>query len=73
MILNAIKEYNIEIKSSYFVGDTWRDVGLCKNTNMTSILMDRGFYDNMKNDFLQKNLTPDHIIKSFAELKDIIK
>tara|TARA_B100000780_G_scaffold241266_1_gene183674 strand:- start:610 stop:1164 length:555 start_codon:yes stop_codon:yes gene_type:complete len=73
MILNAIKEYNIEIKGSYFVGDTWRDVGLCKNTNMTSILMDRGFYGNMKNDFLQKNLTPDHIINSFAELKNIIK
>ena len=73
LILNAIKEFNIDIEQSYFIGDTWRDVELCKNTNIKSILIDRGFYNNMKKDFLVRNLKPDHVISGLSELHNIIK
>jgi len=73
LILNAIKEFNIDIEQSYFVGDTWRDIELCKNTNINSILIDRGFYNKMKTNFLVRNLKPDHVISSLSELQNIIK
>ena len=73
LILNAIKEFNIDIEQSYFIGDTWRDVELCKNTNIKSVLIDRGFYNNMKKDFLVRNLKPDHVISGLSELHNIIK
>ena len=72
LILNAIEEFNIDIKDSYFIGDTWRDIQLCKNINLTSILIDRGFYDNMKDDFIKRGLEPDYKISNFSELKNII-
>ena len=73
LILNAIKEFNIDIEQSYFIGDTWRDIELCKNININSILIDRGFYSKMKKNFLVRNLKPDHVISSFSELQNIIK
>lgn len=72
MILSATKEFNINIKNSYFIGDTWRDIGLCKKTKLTSILIDRGYYDNMKNDFIERGLKPDYKISNFSELKSIV-
>ena len=73
LILSAIKEFNIDIKYSYFIGDTWRDIGLCKNINLKSILIDRGYFKYMKNDFKIRKLKPDHIIKSLLDIKKIIK
>lgn len=72
MILNAQKEFKIDIKNSYYIGDTWRDIGLCKKTGLTSILIDRGYYDNMKNDFIEREIKPDYKIRNFSELKNII-
>ena len=73
MILDAVKEFNIDTSKSYFIGDTWRDIGLCKNINLKSILIDRGHYKDMKNDFSIKNLTPDYKISTLLELGSIIK
>ena len=73
LILSAIKEFNIDIKYSYFIGDTWRDIGLCKNINLKSILIDRGYFKYMKNDFKIRKLKPDHKIKSLLDIKKIIK
>ncbi len=73
MILNAVKEFNIDIKHSYFIGDTWRDIELCKNTNLKSILIDRGYYKLMKNNFTLRKLKPDYIITSLLDIKKIIK
>ncbi len=73
MIFNAVTEYNIDIDNSYFIGDTWRDIGLSKNVNLKSILIDRGHYKRMESDFLERGLTPDYKITSFLELGKIIK
>ena len=73
MILDAVKEFNIDLSQSYFIGDTWRDIGLCKNINLKSILIDRGYYKDMKNDFSIKNLTPDYKISTLLELGSIIE
>lgn len=73
MIKKAILKYNISIKHSYFIGDTWRDVKIANNVNLKSILIDRGFYNNLKNEFIMNNAKFDFKIKSFHQLKDIIK
>ena len=72
LILKAIKEFNIDLTNSYFIGDTWRDIELCKRINMKSILIDRGFFINMRNDFSIRNLKPNYIINNFKELSGII-
>ena len=73
MILDAVEEFNIDLNRSYFVGDTWRDIGLCKNINLKSILIDRGHYKEMKKEFLEKKLEPDYKICSLLELVKIIE
>ncbi len=72
MVLSAVKEFNLNIQNSYFIGDTWRDIGLTKKLELNSILVDRGFYDNMKGDFIKRGLEPDYKISNFSELKNII-
>ena len=41
MILKAKKKYKINLKKSYVIGDTWRDILLGQSTGKT-ILIDRG-------------------------------
>lgn len=73
LILKTVKEFNIDLRHSYLIGDTWRDIELCKRINLKSILIDRGFFINMLNDFSIRNLKPNYIINNFKALSDIIK
>lgn len=40
MIRRAMEKFNIDIGHSYFVGDSWRDVGSAKEAGVTSVLVD---------------------------------
>lgn len=73
MIKKAILKYNISIKHSFFVGDTWRDIQMANKCNIKSILIDRGYYKSMKNDFLERNITSNYFIKSFSQLKTVVE
>ena len=73
MLKKAMLKYNISLKDSFFIGDTWRDIQMANNCNIKSILIDRGYYHLMKNDFSEKKITSDFLIKNFAQLKRIIK
>ena len=73
MIKKALLKHNISINHSYFIGDTWRDVKIANNVNLKSILIDRGFYNHLKDEFKMYNAKFDFKIKSFYQLKDIIK
>ena len=73
MLFKAIKKFNISIKNSFFIGDTWRDIKLANSYKIKSILIDRGFYKHLKDDFKIKRAKPDFIIKSFEQIFQIIK
>ena len=44
-----------------------------RKQNLKSILIDRGFYNHLKDEFIEYNAKFDFKIKSFYQLKDIIK
>ncbi|MBD1173036.1 HAD-IIIA family hydrolase [Pelagibacterales bacterium SAG-MED03] len=69
MILKAKKKYKINLKKSYVIGDTWRDISLGQNTGCKTILVDRG-----QNEIIMKKnkFKPDFIIKNLKNLKKII-
>jgi len=73
IIQKLISKFNISIKDSYIIGDTWRDIKMANNVNMKSILIDRGYYNKLKNDFIAHKAKPNFIIKDFKQLKNIIK
>ena len=54
MLFKAIKKFNISIKI-FFIGDTWRDIKLANNYKIKFILIDRGFYKHLKDDFRIKD------------------
>jgi D-glycero-D-manno-heptose 1,7-bisphosphate phosphatase len=70
MIFKAQKKYQIDLKKSYMIGDTWRDIGLGNNSGCISILIDRK-YDKSLTKLNQYR--PKFIINKFFELKKIIK
>ena len=43
MLLEAAREYGIDLRRSYMVGDRWRDVGAGKAAGCFTILIDRGY------------------------------
>ena len=60
LILNAVKKYNIDIKKSWFIGDTTTDMLTAKKSNLKSILVGTGFGGKdkkfcIKSDFKAKN------------------
>lgn len=52
LLLQAAEKYNIDLKHSYMIGDTFRDIGAGKNAGCTSYLLD----DHNGNDYDYKNL-----------------
>ena len=60
MIEDAIRDWNIDIKQSVIIGDTWRDVGAGKAAGITTIMIDWGYDDQFK-------LKPDHVVSDVTE------
>ncbi len=47
MLLAAERELNIDLKSSYLVGDRWRDIEAGKRANCTTIFIDHSYREKM--------------------------
>lgn len=45
MLLEAAKEWTIELTESFMVGDRWRDIGAGKLAGCKTILIDRGYQE----------------------------
>ncbi|PKM92947.1 MAG: D,D-heptose 1,7-bisphosphate phosphatase [Elusimicrobia bacterium HGW-Elusimicrobia-4] len=57
MILQAKKDFNIDIKNSYMVGDMQSDIDLAKNTGAKSIFVLTGIEKNVKGaDYTAKDI-----------------
>ena len=45
---DAIREFNIEPKASYYIGDRWRDIDLANNIGCFSIFIDYNYDEKLK-------------------------
>jgi len=70
LIKEAMKDLNIDLKNSFFIGDKETDIITAKNANLKSILVLTGqAREELKNNKIQ----PDFIIKDLRELKGVLK
>jgi D-glycero-D-manno-heptose 1,7-bisphosphate phosphatase len=73
LVERAAKEYNIDLKSSFFVGDHANDVKTGRNAQMKTVFVMTG---HGKEEFeeVQKNGKPDHVAQDLLEaVKWILK
>ncbi|MCH9614518.1 MAG: D-glycero-alpha-D-manno-heptose-1,7-bisphosphate 7-phosphatase [Chlamydiia bacterium] len=60
MLLNAAKKHNIDLRSSFMVGDRWRDVDAGTAAGCSTIFIDLGYKESL-------NKSPDHICDNLLE------
>ena len=65
MLLDAAEENGIDLKSSYMVGDRWRNVGAGEAAGCRTILVDQVYDEPLSQ-------TPDHVVRSLREAADVI-
>tara|TARA_B100001029_G_C15044805_1_gene446319 strand:- start:456 stop:989 length:534 start_codon:yes stop_codon:yes gene_type:complete len=68
MIKSATKKFKIDLKNSYVIGDSWRDIGAGKRSGCKTIFINRD-----KNNIKIKRYKPDFKIKNLSTLKKIIE
>lgn len=68
MLKQAVKDYNINLKSAYMAGDRTVDVKTGKNLGIKTILVKTGF---MGKDY-KFSVKPDYICEDFSKAVDII-
>ena len=56
MILQAAKKWKIDLRASYFIGDTWKDMEAGKTAGCRTILLDAVYNQNVPSDFRVKSL-----------------
>jgi len=65
MLLRAAQELNIDLASSFMVGDRWRDIDCGHAAGCRTIFIDYGYDEPLRK-------PPDHRVKSLLEAADII-
>ena len=56
MLYDAARKYNINLKESYIVGDTWKDIEAGKKANCKTIIIDMPYNKGVKSDYRVKNI-----------------
>jgi len=65
MLIEAAKKWNIELNSSFFVGDTWKDISAGKNANCKTLLI--------KTDYNQTNMPDsDFVVNNLSSAVELI-
>lgn len=65
MILRAIKEFNIEPKKSYLIGDRWSDIMSGDKLGIKTLFIDRKYKEKKPHKYFRK-------VKSFSEAARVI-
>jgi D-glycero-D-manno-heptose 1,7-bisphosphate phosphatase len=65
MLLEAAREWSIDLKRSFMVGDRWRDVSAGKAAGCTTIFVDLGYAERQVD-------APDFVVTSLAEAVKIV-
>ena len=79
MLLQAAHDLNLELESSYMIGDTYRDMGAAKNAGVKGILVKTGYGREALRDINSDGLDkPDFVAEDILEavkwiMKDRIK
>ncbi len=66
MIKRAAKEFDIDLKRSYMIGDRWKDIVSGRKAKCKTILIKKTYSEVAK-------CKPDYIVKNLVEILDIIK
>jgi len=72
MILDAAKEFEIDLSSSYMIGDAKTDIEAAKNAGCKSILVKTGYGQESFNALLSENNLPNFIAENFKAACDYI-
>jgi len=56
MIIDAAVKWNIDLGSSYFIGDTWKDIYAGKAAGCLTILLERSYNENLNSDYVINTL-----------------
>lgn len=70
LLLDAAKKWDIDLKASFFVGDTWRDVLAGKNADCKTILIRK---DYNKMNLQDSDYLADDLVSAVNLLADIVK
>ena len=62
---DAIRDFNIEPKASYYIGDRWKDIDLANSIGCFSIFIDYNYDEKLKT-------KPKKIVKSSREACEVI-
>ena len=65
MLLEAARQWSIDLKHSFMVGDRWRDVSAGKAAGCRTILLDHGYAEEQVD-------APDFVVTSLGEAVKII-
>jgi len=66
MILKAFKEYNLDLKKSYVIGDRYKDINAGRAANCKTILIDRNYNEKIRK-------KPLFVVNNFKEISKIFK
>ena len=70
LIFKAAKDHNIDIQSSYFIGDSIHDIKAGNTAHCITILVNRYAYSN---EVLAENkVNPDYTVENFSEASKIV-
>ena len=56
MIIELSKKWNVDIKKSFLIGDSWKDIGAGKNAGVKSILIDKSYNQEVESEHRVENL-----------------
>jgi len=48
LIKNAVKDYNLDLSKSYFIGDRWKDIDAANSDGIYSIFVDYNYKEKLK-------------------------
>jgi D-glycero-D-manno-heptose 1,7-bisphosphate phosphatase len=63
MLLEAARDWNIDLSASVMIGDRWRDVGAGRNAGCLTVFIDRGYSESLRH-------TPDLTATDLADAID---
>ena len=64
--LKAFKEYNLDLKKSYVIGDRYKDINAGRAANCKTILIDRNYNEKIRK-------KPLFVVNNFKEISKIFK
>lgn len=71
LLLSAKKDFSIDMKKSYIIGDSWSDIAAGKKAGCKTILFSN-FKCDLCNLLREKNILPDTIAGDFKKIEKII-